>query len=334
MSIGGRKEEVILTLYLKKNKKVIEELIGISIEGIKIEESVGKKRIDLYAINSERRIEIFIENQVGPSDSYNHQMDKVTPLINNISEGYVLWIAEKFQQKHIDGIKQLLQDSPHKYINFYAIELQPDVKKRIASLNTCYPLDIWDKLDSINEIEEKLKVVDDYLWMPDTHLGRTYVGGNSFDFESDYDIKKYLMETFCRKVPNFLSFHYSKKDLKYSKQLTFGAGIGNITYFCSIPSKKRKAVVIGIRFERCLSSAYQHFCEKEELLRKSISPTIYFRDDKRTINYSIESDGYNIPVIAGQLAEVFEKFIFFFSPYIYGGKIKDISQAKDTKDRG
>ncbi|GIN59589.1 hypothetical protein J8TS2_39080 [Lederbergia ruris] len=91
----GRKEEAILTLYLKKYPRVIEELIGISVDQIKIEERVGGKRIDFYGINRERRIEIFLENQVGPSDKCNHQLEKVTPLINNFSEGYLLYLASK-----------------------------------------------------------------------------------------------------------------------------------------------------------------------------------------------------------------------------------------------
>lgn len=324
MRKSGSNRESIFTLYLKKNPKVIKDLITLSIEGIRVEEKVGRKRIDLYAINRERKIEIFIENQMKPSDRFDHLKDKVSPLINSISEGYLLWIAVRFQQEHIDEIKQLLRNNPHKYINFYAVEIQPEVLNQIDSLNNCYELEKWNKLDTINEIYEKLRVIDFHLQMPETHIGRAYIRENNYDFDSDYGIKKYLMERFCEKIPYYLNFHYSKKDLKDNKQLTIGAGIGTITYFCSIPSKKRNNFVVGIRFEWSLSNVYQYFCEKEELLKKNISPDIYFKDKERTINFSIKSDRNNIPAIADQIAEVLERFILFFSPYTYGGKIKDI----------
>ncbi|EFV71673.1 hypothetical protein HMPREF1012_02312 [Bacillus sp. BT1B_CT2] len=327
----GRKEEAILTLYLKKYPRIIEELIGISIEQIKIEEKVGGKRIDFYAINRERRIEVFLENQVGPSDKCNHQLEKIIPLINNFSEGYLLWVAEKFQQEHIDGIIKLLQDNPHKYINFYAIEIQPEVKKRIEDLNTCYFLDVWDAMDSINEIEEKFKVVDHHIQMPKTHIGRALIVENPYDFENDYDIKRYLLEKFCQRMPYFFNFHSSKKNLQGNKQLTFGAGIGNVTYFCEIPSKKRKAFVVGIRFEWSFLEVYRHFLEKRELLMQCICPDIYFKDNERTINYCIRTEKSNIDETTDQIAKVLEKFILFFSPYTYGGKIKDILVQPDVE---
>lgn len=94
--------------------------------------------------------------------------------------------------------------------------------------------------------------------MPETHLGRTYIGGNSYDFENKSDFKRYLMEKFSNKMSYFPNFHYSKKDLKHNNQLTIETWMGTVTYFCSIPCKRRKGVVVGIRFEWCLLSEYRY----------------------------------------------------------------------------
>lgn len=130
-----------------------------------------------------------------------------------------LWIAEKFQQDHIDELKQLLKDNPHKYINLYAVEIQPDVLKRIEHLNTVKKLNLWNELDTINEIKGKLKVVDCYLQIPKTHIGRAHIGKENYDLESDYGIKKYLMGRFLERMPYYLNIHYSKKHSKDNKQL-------------------------------------------------------------------------------------------------------------------
>ncbi|WP_246516984.1 hypothetical protein [Lederbergia ruris] len=225
----------------------------------------------------------------------------------------------------------MLLKNRHKYINFYAIEIQPEVKKRIEELNnTCYFLDVWDAIDSINEIAVKFKVKDKEIRMPETHIGRALIVENPYNFENDYDIKRYLLEKFCQRMPYFYNFHSSKKNLQGNKQLTFGAGIGNITYFCEIPSKKRKGFVVGIRFEWSLLEVYRHFLEKKELLKECICPDIYFKDNERTVNYFTKTENYNIPESTDRIAEVLEKLILFFSPYTYGGKIKDILVQPDV----
>jgi len=325
-------EEAIFTLYLKKYPEVIEDVIGLPIEGIKIEENVGGKRWDFYAVNRGRRIEIIVENQKKKSDKNNHLSNKITPIINNISEGYILWIAKEFKKDHIDEIIELLRNNPHKYINFYAIEIQPKVLNCIKYLNNCYELDIWDELDIINKIEEKVKVIAYHLQMPETHIGRAYIEENHNDFESDYSIMKYMMRKICEGIPYYPNAHYSKKILQDNKQITYGGGIGSVTYFCSIPSKKRRDFVVGIRFEWSVSIAYQYFKEKEELLKERISPKIYFDDKNRKINLSIKTNRHNFPVIADQIVEMLERFILFFSPYTYGGKIKDITNPTEDKN--
>lgn len=323
MSIQGSKKEFIFTLYLKKFPETIEKLIGIPIEGIKTEVNYGSKYIDLYAVNRDRRIEIFVENQIKPSDWSNHLKGKIVSLISNISEGYLIWISARFQQKHIDEIKRILRDNPQKYINFYALETQKEVLDRIEYLNTLYELDVWDNLDIINEVEEKLKLVDCHLQMPKTHIGKAYIGEQKYDFKRDDDIKEFFSVRLCEKLPFFLNFHANKKHLMNDKILKIGAGLGEVTYYCSALDRRHHAIV-GIRFEYSKREWYLYFKQNVNLLKKEICPNIYFNDMYRTISYFIKSDRENIPEIVDHIVEVFEKFILFFSPYTYGRKLNKI----------
>jgi hypothetical protein len=329
MSKQGSKKEFIFTLFLKKYPKTIEKLIGLPIEGIKTEVNYGSKYIDLYAVNSDRRIEIFVENQIKPSDWSDHLKGKITPLINNISEGYLIWIAARFQQKHIEEIKRILRDNPQKYINFYAVEIQEEVLNRIEYLNTLYELDVWDNLDTINEIEEKVKLVDCHLQMPKTHIGKVYIGEERYDFKRDDDVKEFLAVQLCKKNPRFLNLHANKKHLMNDRILKIGAGLGEVTYFCSALDRRHRAIV-GIRFEYSKLEWYLYFKKNENLLKKNICPNICFNDRYRTISYYIKSDRENIPEIVEQIVEVFEKFILFFSPYTYGKEINGISNSTET----
>ncbi|MGI2851606.1 helix-turn-helix domain-containing protein [Bacillus cytotoxicus] len=321
VSKHGSKKEFIFTLFLKKFPEIIENVIGHSIEGIKTEVNYGSKYIDFYAVNREKKIEIFVENQIKPSDRSDHLKGKITPIINSISEGYLIWIAAKFQKSHIDEVKQLLRDNPQKYINFYAVEINEEVLNNIDYLNTIYELDVWNNLDIINKIEEKVRLVDCHIQMPQTHMGKAYVGDYEYDFKRDDDIKEFLSVQLCEKLPFFLNFHTQKKHLMNDRILKFGAGVGEVTYFCSAFDKKQRAIV-GIRFEYSKQDWYQYFKQNEKLLKKYICPDIYFDDENRIISHSIKSSREIIPEIVDYISEVFRRFILFFSPYTYGGKLK------------
>lgn len=323
MSKEGSKKEFILTLYLKKYPEIIRDLIGIPIEGVRTEVSSGAKYIDLYAVNRDRKVEIYVENQIKPSDRSNHLKRKLTPLINNIAEGYVIWVATKFQKEHIEEVKKLLRENPQKYINFYAAETQQGVLKRIEYLNTLYELDVWPKLDIINEVKDKFILVERYIQMPKSHIGKAYIGEYQYDFSRDDDIKKYLAEQLCENIPYFLNFHIKKKHLLNDRILKIGAGLGEVTYFCSALDVRSRAIV-GIRFEQSKQVWYQYFKQNEMLLMKHIGFKICFNDKYRTISYHFRSNRENIPAIVDHIVEVFEKFILFFSPFTYGRKLNNI----------
>ncbi|MFD1606537.1 hypothetical protein [Oceanobacillus luteolus] len=321
MSKLGSKKEFIFTLYLKKFPQTIENLIGVSIEGVRTEVNYGSKYVDLYAVNRDRKIEVFVENQITPSDKSDHLVEKITPLINNVSEGYLIWIASRFKQNHIDEVKRILRENPQKYINFYAVEIQDEVLHRIEYLNNLYELVVWDSLDSINEIDRILKLVDCHLQMPITHIGKAHIGERWYDFDRDDDIKEYVSVQLCEKIPYYLNLHTQKKHLMNDRTLTIGAGLGEITYFCSALDRSKRAVV-GIRFEYSKQDWYHYFKQNMKLLQNNISQNLCFNDKYRTISYYIESDRENIPEVAVQIIEVFERFVLFFSPYTYGKKAK------------
>ena len=335
MSKQGSKKEFIFTLFLKKYSGCLGDLIGLPIEGIKIEKKIGSKRIDLYAINLDRKIEVFVENQLKPSDRSDHLKDKIIPLINNIAEGYVIWIASKFQKKHIDEIKCLISENPQKYINFYAVEVQQEVLKRIEYLNTLYELEVWNNLSIINEVDEKVKLLDCHIQMPQTHMGKVSTRENVYDFKIDYDTKEFLAAKLCEKLPQLLNVHTDKKHSLYNKFLTYGAGLGEVTYFCSAFDARHRATV-GIRFEYSKVELYRYFKQNRELLIEKISPNLRFNDEDRTISYHIKSNRVNIPEIVDHLVGVFQKYILFFSPYTYGKKMngtfnKLVSQSMENE---
>ncbi|MQR93697.1 hypothetical protein [Fictibacillus phosphorivorans] len=317
MSKQGSKKEAIFTLYQKKYPKCLEDIIGFPIEGIKTEVDKGSKKIDLYGFNKKKKLELYVENQLKPSDIKDHIEQKIKPLINGISEGYVIWTATKFRAEHIEEVKLLLKSHPQKYINFYAVEIHPEVLNCINYLNNLYELDVWDKLNILNEIDSKLKTVDKYEQMPPNHIGKAFIGEYLYDFTREDDVKEYMIEQLRERIPYFLNFHGGKKHSQYDRILKIGGGLSDITYLCSAFDFRYRAFT-EIRFGLSKASWYYAFKIHEYNLKREIDRNISFNDTNRTIGVYIKSNGNDIPKVTDGLVDIFERFILYFSPYTYG----------------
>lgn len=322
MSKQGSKKETIFSLYLKENPEVIQKIIGIQIEKMRMEYNNGSQRVDLHGVNKESKIDIFVECQITTADE--DHLAKTKDLINNTAEGYVIWVASKFRKSSfIEEIKELLRNSSRKYINFFAVEIDSEVIERIKLLNKKYELDVLENLELIHEIEHPLKLVDSHFQMPPTHIGKAYIGEAQYDLNRGDDVKEYFLDHLCERMPYYLNFHSSKKHSQNSKVMQIGAGVDEVMYHCSVQDVRNRAFV-EIRFGFSKDEWYQAFKNKAESLRKDIHPLIRFNENKRSIGYYITSEPKDIPRIVDCLVEVFEKFINYFSQFTYGKKgIKD-----------
>ncbi|MEK4801047.1 hypothetical protein MHI02_05740 [Oceanobacillus sp. FSL K6-0118] len=318
MSKNGSKKETIFTLWLKENPEVLQEIIGLSIEKMRMEYNNGSQRVDLHGVNRERKIDILVECQVTTADE--DHLAKTKDLINNTAEGCVIWIASRFRKNSLTKeIKELLQNSPRKYINFFALEINPDVIELTNLLNSKFELDVLENLELIQKIEQPLKLVDCYFQMPLTHIGKAFIGEMQYDLNREDELKEYMLEQLCKRMPYYLNFHSSKKHFQHSRVMQIGAGMDEVLYHCSARDTRNRAFV-EIRFGYSKSDLYEAFKDKGELLRKEIHPLIQFNDNNRSIGYYISSNTNDIRGIVHSLIEVFEKQIQFFSRYTYGKK--------------
>ncbi|WP_019155441.1 hypothetical protein [Robertmurraya massiliosenegalensis] len=322
MSKQGSKKETIFTLFLKEHPEIIQEIIGIPIEKMKMEYNNGSQRVDLHGVNKEKKIDIYVECQITTADM-NH-LEKTKDLINNTAEGYVIWIAAKFRKdSYIKEIQELLRNSPRKYINFFAVEIHPDVVELLKYLNNQYELDVLTNLKVINKIQQPLRLVADHLKMPPTHIGKAFIGERQYDFSREDEIKDYLLDQLLERMPYYLNFHNSKKHLQNSKVMQIGGGLDEVIYHCAVRDVRNRAFV-EIRFGRSKEEWYQSFKDREDLLRREIHPLIRFNENNRSIGVYLSPNPNDVPGVVMKLVDVFERFIKYFSQYTYGNKrIKD-----------
>jgi hypothetical protein len=306
-------KEMILNLYFKKYPDVLECILGVDLTQIELEIPYGRKKIDFYAVSKNKRVEVFVENQLTPSDEA-HLKEKLWPILHSLQEGIVVWTALRFDEKHLSAVKAFLKANSQKYINFYGLELHPEVIQQLEILDVLNPLDIWSNLWRINKVARPLKLVYRHEQMPSMHVGRVYVGEYRYDFNRIEDVKKCLMEYLRKHLAYFPNIHKSKKHTAYSLTISLGAGISGIVYQISTRNQQGKAFV-GIHFDEGREDMYRRFCFGKPLITKKVHPNIVMENRSLRVYFEPYTDLFDT---MAEIKDVLEKFIQFFSPYLHG----------------
>jgi len=306
-------KEMILNLYFKKYPEVLERILGVDLTQIELEIPHGRKKIDFYAVSKDKRVEIFVENQLTPSDEA-HLKEKIMPILQSLQEGIVVWTAFRFDQKHLSAVKAFLKANPQKYINFYGLELHPGVMQELEILDHIDALDIWPNLWRINKVAQPLKLVYRNEQMPNTHIGRAYVGEYRYDFNRMEDVKKCLMEYLRKHIAFYPNIHKSKKHSAHSLTISLGAGISGAVYQISCRNQQGKAFV-GIHFDKSREDMYRRFCLDKSLITKKVHPNIVMENRSLRVYFEPYADLFDT---MAEIKTILEKMIQFFSPYLHG----------------
>ncbi|RDW18798.1 hypothetical protein [Oceanobacillus chungangensis] len=325
MSKNGARKETYLKIHNKLFSEFLSSVIGEEFvkSSIKCELRMFKskykngKPIDLSAVTRERGIKIYAEYQIGPSDIYNHFEKKIKLLIENIQEGIIIWVASEFNPNHINKVKRLLKSNRDKQIDFFAIQINPMVLDVLEYCNQGYELEVYNKLDMINQIgSPPLLLVDKYIPLSTSYLAVPYKGRDEiYDFSRFEDRNKYLLAKLREIIPYYLNFHTEKESL-LNKILRIAAGRDGIYYDATVYDNSGKAFV-KICFSKSYNNWYKVFKSHSNVIREKISRDIQFSDGNRAISYYMQSNLDNIPEVVDNLIEVYEKFILFFSPFTY-----------------
>jgi len=306
-------KEMILNLYFKKYPDVLGRILGVDLTRIELEIPHGRKKIDFYAVSKDKRVEIFVENQLSPSDEA-HLKEKIMPILQSLQEGIVVWTAQRFDTAHLSAVKAFLKANSQKYVNFYGLELHPEVIKQVEILDNLSPLNIWSNLWRINKVAQPLNMVYRHEQMPSMHVGRVYVGEYRYDFNRVEDVKKCLMEYLRKHLAFFPNIHKTKKHSAHSLTISLGAGIGGVVYQLSTRNQQGKAFV-GIHFDESREDMYQRLCLHKPLITKKVHPNIVMENRSMRVYFEPYADLFDT---MAEIKTILEKMIQFFSPYLLG----------------
>lgn len=311
MSINGSDKERTFTFYQKFQKEVMEKVLGYHLDKISLEKPFGGYKIDLHAVNPERKLDIYVENQLTPSDEVHFQ--KVINLIGGITEGIIVWVALCFKDTHLNAIKAVLRDKRHKYINFYAVEIAPELINYVQFLDQQFKLHVLSNLELLDQIQTPLILVDKTEQIPKTFIGNANIDRNNFDFTRSEEIREYVREKLQEQIPYFPNLHYGKKGTKYDLSLHIGAGLSGLTYICSVRNGRNQAFV-ELYFDKSKWNIFKFFLDQLPSMKTFIDPEIEIRNRKIGVYFKPSTD---LDKTINRIGEILDNMIKYFSPYTY-----------------
>ncbi|MEQ2529579.1 hypothetical protein WMO40_23175 [Bacillaceae bacterium CLA-AA-H227] len=311
MSKNGSDKERTFTFFQKYKKDIMTDVLGFEMDNIKLEKPYGKSKIDFFAVDPLRRLEIYIENQITPSDEAH--LKKIIHLINGMNEGIIVWVALRFNEAHLILVEQELSRNKHKYIDFYAIEIATDVLEYVSWLDKQFKNHILNNLGIISQVEEPMKLVYKLEQIPKTFVGNAFIGKRIFDFNRIEDLREYTLGKLQEKIPYFPNLHYEKRPSKYGSSIHIGAGKEGVTYILSVRNGRGQAFA-ELYFDRCQIELFNVFKYHLPSMQSQIHPNIQFKERKIGVYFKPFTE---LEETIGEIAVILDKMIKYFSPYTY-----------------
>ncbi|MEI4770483.1 hypothetical protein WAX74_12635 [Psychrobacillus sp. FJAT-51614] len=308
MSFKGSEKEYLLSVFLSKNKEILEKELNLTLENVQLEKHYPGMKIDMYACDYNLGAEVFVESLLLKSNKA-HQ-NKVLKLINMMDKGIIVYLALDFQQKHLEELKQVIQTSG-KAISIYFLKLNTNILDNLQKLNQMHKLKIYENLNLLNTLNpiqylEKESIVEPIV------AKRLVRVDKSYDLESRKGANEFLLDALRSRISYFLTFHREKANLS-NLILSFGAGRSDCNYYVSL-SDRRNMAFVELRFSDNNSNIYNSIKEKEESVQERFGGVVNFKDNCISVKYHpFES----VEDTVAKLVDIFEKMIIAFSNYTY-----------------
>ncbi|GGA43261.1 hypothetical protein [Psychrobacillus lasiicapitis] len=309
MSFKGSEKEYLLSLFLSKNKEILEKELNLTLENIQLEKHYPGMKIDMYACDYNLGTEVFVESLLLKSNKA-HQ-NKVLKLINMMDKGIIVYLALDFQPKHLEELNQVRQSSG-KAISIYFLKLNSNILDNLQKLNQMHKLKIYENLNLLNTLNPIQYLVKESIVEP--IVAKRLVRENkSYDLNSRKGANEYLLDALRNRISYFLPLHREKANLGNIRIISFGAGRSDCNYFISLCDRRNLAFV-ELRFSDNNSKIYNSIKEKEINVQERFDGAVNFKDNCISVKFKTLK---NVEDTVVKLVDIFEKMIVAFSNYTY-----------------
>ncbi|WP_051556552.1 hypothetical protein [Alkalihalobacterium bogoriense] len=319
MSINGSNKEAVFCWALLKYPNILKRALHLPLAKIELEKKVNGKDIDIYAMDKNRNLNVLVEVQL--TKAHSTYVKRMKEMIALNPDSVLVWIASEFDESHIREMEDYINENARN-VDFYAIEIDPNVLPILQELNELYKLEIYDELYRIREMGNVINVRYIKKQIPANFIGQASFAKVGFDFTKIEDVKRALLQELRERMPYLLNLYYNKKASNSNPALSVGAGLYGLSFKCGTRDKNGLSFV-ELYFDISKIDMYEKFKSLKNQMTERISRDIKIIDRKIGV-YFEPSDTYEETFAI--IAKLFERFLLFFSPYIFS--------VKEIKDEG
>jgi hypothetical protein len=320
MSKNASEREFIFTLSQFENPQIIEKELNLKLAGLELETKFAGLKIDMYGLEQDSGVEVFVENVLLKSD-YSHQY-RLLKLIEEIDKGIIIYQALAFKDKHVKQLRDKILNLG-KEINLYFVKINPELFQWIDLLNSqTHKLKVYENLYVLKQVLKPIQLQKDISIIRPIKGDKIIKEKVDWDFTNREDVNNYLLEQLRLRIPYFMPFQRRKSNVNSLRSISHGFGKSGVSLVLSVEDMYNRSFV-KLTFREFSPPIYFNIKKKEEQAREVIGEELEFLDDKHTISYSFKSKGINVEETVDRLVEVAEKFIQGFSnDVLYGEEEK------------
>lgn len=315
MSKNSSEREFIFSFFLKENLSILEEELKLKLAGVELETKYAGLKIDIFGVEQNSGVEVFIENVLLKSD-YSHQY-RLLKLIEAIDKGIIIYQAVAFKDKYVKQLRDKILSSG-KEVNLYFVTINSELFQWIDLLNCkTHKLKVYENLDILKRVPKPIQLQKDISIIRPIEGNKIAKEKNDWDFTKREDVNNYLLQQLRERIPYFLSFQRQKSNLDTLRIISFGFGRSGVSLILSLEDMYHRAFV-ELRFREFSPPIYFKIMEREEKARKLIGEELEFLDNKHTIAFLFKPYQY-VEKTVERLVQISERFILTFSnDVLYG----------------
>lgn len=308
--------EFFFNLYQKLNKELLEEVLDEELDELLLEKYYLGQKVDLYGVIKGITTEVFIESMLSRSDR--RHLDFLLKLIDNIeNNAIIIFQAESFTDKIIEKILGKIKTSG-KAIDFYAIEIDKTLIKEVEALKKIHFLKVTEKLCHI-EASNPFNIVDKYISIKEHRVLKGVERQNISRVEGRNEM---LINEIRKKLYYFPTVFREKRCID-NRILSYSAGKSDVNYFISVEDRNGNSFV-SVEFSRETENIYRKVKKRRQSFREKVGYDVKFDDVNLIIRTELIDREFIYKTI-DDLAQIFERYVFYLSNYIfyYGTNMED-----------
>lgn len=305
MHISASKKEKIYAVYLAKNKEIIEKVIRVNLKNLELEKNFENRRVDIYGISEDEKIEVFIELQLTKADRIHYE--QIKKIIENVSDGdlkIIAWLAIEFDNDLLEELKEEIKTA-NKNIELVIIKINEKLIEKLEDLDALDDFSIVDNLEIINKIDNQFQVVYKYYFYDATKDIYHYVSFKVINKEENEKIKflKKVIEMIRKESYYFLPVYHAKNIA--GNKIVYGAGITSVIIQVGID--RWDVLYVEVVFDE--QKIFERILSKKEIFDDVFDYRLVWDDVMYKVGVYMRFDENDMERQTKEVARIFDKLL-------------------------